>query len=362
MGEALDLARRALGAASPNPAVGCVITSAEGAVVGRGYTQPFGGLHAEPTALTEAGKQAQRGTAYVTLMPCDHHGKTPPCTEALIAAGVKRVVVAVDDPNPESLSGKERLEAAGIHVEVGLRREEACEIMAGFLKHVRTGFPYLRLKYAMTLDGRIATRTGSSQWISGDQSREHVQTLRQESDAVLVGSGTALSDDPRLNVRDASAWQPHRVVIDSQCRLSPAARLFHSHGGPVVVLTSNRAPAENRAALQAAGATLIELAPSEEGRIELDTALKRLGEIGLRTLLCEGGAGLAGALLDHQLIDEVVVYIAPKLIGGAEALSPIGGIGVAKMAAALPLEEMSLQHFGEDLCLRGRLACSTHHE
>jgi diaminohydroxyphosphoribosylaminopyrimidine deaminase / 5-amino-6-(5-phosphoribosylamino)uracil reductase len=355
MRRALELARKALGPASPNPAVGCVIAAGD-TVAGEGWTQPFGGPHAEVQALEEAGSAARGATAYVTLMPCAHTGKTPPCAPALIDAGIVRVVAALEDPNPESLDGAQVLRDGGVGVECGLCAEEAFGIIAGFVKHLRTGLPLVRLKYAMTLDGKIATRTGSSQWISSGESRGEVQRLRRESDAVLVGVGTVLADDPRLNVRDPqSAWQPRRCIVDSRCRTPADAHIFSERGGEVVILCSASAPEAERKRLAAAGATVIAVGDSDGDRPDLDAALKALAGTGVRTILCEGGATLAGALFDARLADEVIAYVAPKLAGGAEALSPLGGEGVECMADALPLARVRYGQSGPDLRIRARV-------
>ncbi|MFH0911447.1 MAG: bifunctional diaminohydroxyphosphoribosylaminopyrimidine deaminase/5-amino-6-(5-phosphoribosylamino)uracil reductase RibD [Planctomycetota bacterium] len=353
MRTALELARKGLGAASPNPAVGCVIVK-HGRVAGEGFTQAFGGPHAEPVALLAAGETARGATAYVTLMPCAHRGKTGPCTDALIQAGVVRVVAAVEDPDPVSLDGASVLRAAGVAVETGLLADEALSVIDGFVKHLRTGLPVVRLKFAMTLDGKTATRAGESRWISSPEAREQVQILRAESDAALVGAGTVLLDNPRLNVRDASRWQPRRVVADSRCRTPLDARLFSEPGGEVVILTTASSPPESRKALEGAGARVL-VVPEKRGRVDLTEGLKALAGLGVRSVLCEGGGTLAGALFDAGLVDEVIVYVAPKILGGEDAPSPVEGEGFARMADALLLTHVVTERVGPDLCLRGRV-------
>ena len=310
MAMALSASRRALGWSSPNPAVGCVIVR-DGLVLGTGHTQPWGGLHAEPTALADCrtrGHDPRGGTAYVTLMPCAHHGKTPPCTDALCAAGIARVVVSMDDPHPVSGEGADILRAAGVLVDIGCMEHEARRIMAGFIKHVHGALPLVRLKYAMTLDGKIATRTGHSQWITGPEARADVQRLRAESDAVMVGSTTARLDNPRLNVRIPDAFQPRRVVVDSTCAFlgesDPRHRALFSGeaGGTVTVITTPATPAPKLGWLTAAGADII-MAPGPDGHTDLADGLRQLGVRGVRTILCEGGAGLAAALLEANLVD-----------------------------------------------------------
>ncbi len=352
MARAIELAHSARGPASPNPAVGCVLVR-DGRAVAEAATEPYGGAHAEAAALRRAGEAAQGATAYVSLMPCAHRGKTPPCAQALAAAGVSRVVAAVADPHPVSLDGAAVLRAAGVDVDVGCLEARALEAVAGYVKHLRTGLPLVRLKYAMTLDGKLATRTGHSAWISGPAARAEVQDLRAHHDAVLVGVGTVLADDPRLNVRDAQRWQPRRVIADSSCRTPTRARLFAEPGGPVVVLATGRALASRRAALRAAGAELV--CVSHGPRLDLRKAFAALGDLGVREVLCEGGAQLAGALFDAGLVDEVIAYVAPKLVGGAHAPPPVAGRGVAAMSEALDLWNVRVRRVAEDVCVRGRV-------
>ncbi|MBN1257937.1 MAG: bifunctional diaminohydroxyphosphoribosylaminopyrimidine deaminase/5-amino-6-(5-phosphoribosylamino)uracil reductase RibD [Planctomycetes bacterium] len=353
MRRAIALSRNALGFASPNPAVGCVVVKAN-EIIGQGCTQAFGGPHAEAVALKDVGEAARGATLYVSLMPCAHHGKTPPCTDAIISAGIARVVVALDDPDPVSGKGKEVLEKAGVKVEIGLLAEEALEVLAGFIKFVKTGIPLLRLKYAMTLDGKLATRTGSSEWISSEESRAEVQVLRCESDALMVGAGTVQADNPLLTVRDSKQWQPARVIVDSKCSTSPEAKIFQEGKGKVIVLVTDSAPEASCRAWEEQGAEII-LLPEDNGGVDLPEALRALGAIGIRNILCEGGSRLAGSLFDAGLIDEVITYVAPKLCGGAEALTPIGGEGIPKMPDARKLTHVTMDTIGGDLRIRGRV-------
>ncbi len=357
MRRAIDLAGRGLGRVSPNPPVGCVIAMGH-EVVAEGWHQEYGGPHAEVNALAQAGERAKDATAYVTLMPCAHFGKTPPCTSALIEASVKRVVVAVDDPNPQSGDGRNILARAGIRVEIGLLRSEAAEVMRGFLKHVTTGLPFLTLKYAMTLDGKIATNTGDSRWISCEESRGQVQAMRARSDGVMVGIGTALADDPRLTVREPHLPQPWRIIVDSTCRLLPKARVFKEGAGKVMVVTTSTAPAEQVHALEHAGATVVRVRGGAE-RVDLPEAMRALAGIGLRELLCEGGAGLGAGLLEADLVDRVVAYIAPKIVGGTGALSAITGRGVGLMSQAIPLTGLRVEMCGSDIRVEGCTAVSS---
>jgi diaminohydroxyphosphoribosylaminopyrimidine deaminase / 5-amino-6-(5-phosphoribosylamino)uracil reductase len=327
MAHALRLAARGLGNTWPNPAVGCVIVK-DGQVVGRGWTQPGGRPHAEVRALEQAGETARGATAYVTLEPCAHHGHTPPCADAIIAAGIARVVTALTDPDPRvSGKGHQMLRAAGIAVTEAVLTPEATRLNAGFLKRVTRGLPFVTLKLATTLDGRIATRTGDSRWITGPLARRKVHALRLAHDAVMVGSGTALADDPDLTVRDmGQPRQPVRIVIDSQLRHSPDSRLGRTaRQAPVWLLHGPSAPAAARTAWQATGAQLIEC-PATTGHLDLTAALSTLASKGLTRILCEGGGGLGAALLRAGLVDNIAKFSAGAIIGaeGQPALGPLG--------------------------------------
>ncbi len=351
MHHAIELARRGLGSVSPNPPVGCVIVAGD-QIVGEGWHEKYGGPHAEPNALARAGEYARGATAYVTLCPCAHHGKTPPCTDALIRAGVSRVVVAVDDPNPTSGSGVQILRDAGIQVDVGLLAEDAAEVMQGFLKFIETGLPFVTLKYAMTLDGRIATTTGDSKWISCEESRQRVQKMRSRSDAILVGIGTAVADDPRLNVRDPDLPQPKRVVVDAFGRLSPKATMFQEPGGEIVLLSSEKVHEDWVGQMQDTGSSVLRVA-EKDGHVDLRAAMKKLGALGVRNILCEGGAGLAGGLMKEKLVDAVAVFIAPTLVG--DGLAPIVGSGLLQMKDALKLTRVVTEMIGCDQFVTGRI-------
>lgn len=353
MRRAIELSRNGLGRVSPNPPVGCVLVQ-DDRVIGEGWHEKFGNPHAEVNALAAAvaaGHETRGATAYVTLMPCAHTGKTPPCTQALIKAEIARVVVAVDDPNPESGAGREILQAAGIQVNSGILSDEAVIPLRGFLKRLTNGLPFVTLKYAMTLDGHTATASGDSQWISSAESRDHVQQLRAEHDAVMVGLGTALADDPRLNVRNPDLPQPRRIIIDSQARLSPQARMFNEPGGEILLLTCQTA-AEKIKPFQALGATVLSVPPGANGGVDLTAALRLLADQGLALILCEGGATLAGGLVAANLVDEFVVFIAPKISGGKTAPGGVGGEGIVAMADAVNLQPFTITHYGEDICLR----------
>lgn len=334
MAHALRLAARGLGNVWPNPAVGCVLVK-DGRIVGRGWTQPGGRPHAEVRALQQAGDEASGATAYVTLEPCAHHGHTPPCAEALIAARVARVVTALTDPDPRvSGKGHQMLRAAGIAVTEGVLTAEATRLNAGFLKRVTRGLPLVTLKLAATLDGRIATATGESRWITGPLARRKVHALRMSHDAVMVGSGTALADDPDLTVRDlGAARQPVRVLVDRLLRHAPDSRLGRTAAAhPVWIMHSPAAPEPRRSAWAATGATLIEVAETA-GKLDLSAALAALAARGLTRVLSEGGGTLAAALLRAGLVDDLALFSGAALIG-AEGQPALGQLGLSALAQA----------------------------
>jgi diaminohydroxyphosphoribosylaminopyrimidine deaminase / 5-amino-6-(5-phosphoribosylamino)uracil reductase len=334
---AIELAARARGQTSPNPIVGAVVVK-EDRVVGEGITQPPGEDHAEVMALAESGDQAVGATMYLSLEPCCHHGRTPPCTDAILSAGIRRVVIASDDPTPKAAGrGPGILRDEGVKVDFvdGDIADAARMLNQPFLKHARTGRPLVIFKSAMTLDGKVATRTGDSQWISGEASRARAHRWRAESDAVAVGIGTALVDDPRLTARiEGVARQPRRVVFDSEARLPLDSRLVKDVSDvPLIVVCARAAKRTSVEALQAAGVDVIVATGENEGA-RVQHALDELGAREIQSLLLEGGPHLAGAFLEAEEIDEVRVFIAPVLLGGAKARTAVEGIGFGEIAAA----------------------------
>ncbi|MGD9616767.1 MAG: bifunctional diaminohydroxyphosphoribosylaminopyrimidine deaminase/5-amino-6-(5-phosphoribosylamino)uracil reductase RibD [Alphaproteobacteria bacterium] len=357
MGAALGLARRGLGNVWPNPAVGCVIVNA-GKIVGRGWTQPGGRPHAETEAIARAGEAARRGTAYVTLEPCCHWGRTPPCAEALIAAGVSRVVAAVEDPDPRVAGGGlARLRAAGIAVESGLCADQAEEVNAGFFRRVRTGRPLVTLKLATSLDGRIATASGESRWITGPAARQRTHLLRATHDAILVGTATVLADDPLLTCRlpGLEHRSPVRVALDRNLVIPPAARLVaEARQVPSWVITAPGCGPERCKSLQRAGVEIIDAVSDESGQIDLGDALRRLGGRGLTRLLVEGGGRLAASLLRARLVDQLVWLHAPLLLGG-DGVPAVNALGLAALGEAPGFEFVSSETVGADLLSTYRL-------
>ena len=362
MHEALALAARAIGLSDPNPRVGCVLLDAMGTVIGRGHTQQAGGPHAEVMALRDAAARghASRGaTAVVTLEPCAHHGRTPPCCDALIAAGVARVVVAVEDPYPQVAgAGIARMRAAGIDVQVlppGPLADAARALNVGFFCRVTRGTPWVRLKAAVSLDGRSALPDGRSQWITGEAARRDGHRWRKRAGAVLTGVGTVLGDDPRLDVRyEPTARQPLRVVLDSQLRTPPDARLLEQPGQALIYAAGEalRGTAAH-CALQAAGAE-VAFAPGAGGRVDLRHVLADLGARGINELHVEAGAALTGALVQAGLVDEYLIYMAPKLLGAGRGLAEIDAL--ASLADAPQLRFVDVSPVGDDLRILARPA------
>ena len=351
MRAALVLARRGLGQVWPNPAVGCVLVR-DGSIVGRGWTQPGGRPHAETEALRRAGPAARGATAYVSLEPCSHWGQTPPCANALIDAGVARVVAAAPDPDPRVAgAGIGRLRAAGIAVATGVGASEAADINAGFFVRQRLGRPFVTLKLATSLDGKIATGTGDSQWITGPSARARTHKLRAENDAIMVGTGTVLADNPRLTCRlpGLGRHSPIRVVLDRNLRIPAHAHIVaEAREVPTWVLTLQSADPERRRGFEANGVVVIEIGADASGRIDLAAALRELGARGLTRLLVEGGAGLAAGLLQARLVDRVVWMYAPLLIG-ADGISAIAEFGLAALADAPRFERIATEAVGADM-------------
>ncbi len=349
MAHALALGRRGFGSAWPNPSVGCVLVK-DGRIIGRGWTQPGGRPHAERMALEQAGSATKGATAYVTLEPCAHHGKTPPCAEALIAAGVARVVSAIEDPDTR-VSGKgfALLRAAGITVETGVLAQNAERDLQGFLLSRREGRPFLTLKLALTLDGRIATASGESQWITGPEARRRVHALRMSHDAVMVGGGTARADDPLLTVRDMGApRQPVRVVLSRSLDLPTEGRMAASAKDvPLWLLHSANAPEARQEAWRTTGATLIEV-PYENSQIAPRAALEALAQAGLTRVFCEGGGQLAASLMQAGLVDHLIVFSAGAIIG-SEGLPGVGGLKLAALADAPRWKLSEVAQVGADV-------------
>lgn len=353
---ALSLARLAIGCTSPNPAVGAVVVK-DGIAVGMGYTQPVGSEHAEVMALRQAGARARGAVMYVTLEPCAHYGRTPPCAEAMIRAGISEVQVASLDPNPVvSGRGIARLNEAGIRTCVGMCEREACEINEAYIKHITTGLPFVIAKFAMSLDGKIATKTGDSKWITREEARKYAHGLRYGADAIMVGANTIIADDPHLTARGCGGrggtgkMQPLRLIVDSRGRVPVNAHVFEPPGGVLLAVTAPVSPAR-REALAEAGVELLEFPPGNGG-VDVVELFKLLGRRGIVTVLVEGGGELLGSLFDRELVDKVIVFISPVIIGGQRAAT-VAGNGVDKMAQALRLGRVDIKTFGDDVMVSG---------
>ncbi len=362
MQRALELARNAPAPTSPNPTVGAVIVAAGGSVVGEGVTQPRPGPHAEPMALQLAGERARGATMYVTLEPCCHHGLTPPCTDAIIAAGIAEVHYAAGDPDPNVAGGGRRaLEAAGIRAVAGEGEAEARRINEAFFKHRTQGMPFVIAKFAASLDGRIAAASGDSRWVSGPETRRWAHQLRTRVDAIIAGSSTVVVDDPLLTARpddrDAER-QPLRVVIDTRGRTPPMARVFTpspaAGGGSAATLVATVAdsPAAWRAALQARGAE-VAIFPRLGDHVDPFALLKELARRDILSALVEGGGVLLGSLFDQSLVDKVHAVIAPMIIGAADAPAAVAGKGAYRMADALRLRDVTVERLGDDVLVTG---------
>ena len=353
MQRALELAALGRCGASPNPMVGAVVVDAEGQLAGEGYHAAYGGPHAEVVALADAGEKALNGTLYVTLEPCSHHGKTPPCVDAILAAGLRRVVVALAEPTKIAGGGIDRLRAEGIEVREGPGAERSRSLNRRWLHWVRFRRPWVTLKAAVSLDGRVATREGDSKWITGEGARQRGLELREEHDAILVGVETILADDPkltrRLGLNPVSGWR--RIVLDSKLRTPTEARVVQNEPGSTLIYHTTEATAEDRRRLREAGVELVELRAGDNGRVALGAVLDHLARREVAALLVEGGPTVHGSFNDAELIDEVALFIAPIVIGGGGPPA-VAGRGIASLEAAKRLVFEDIDRHDEDLEIR----------
>ncbi len=349
MRRALELARLAEGWTSPNPLVGAVLVR-DGQVVGEGYHQAAGTPHAEIHALRAAGEKAYQSTAYVTLEPCSHYGRTPPCSKALIEAGVNRVVMAMTDPNPlVSGRGATMLQEAGIAVDVGVLEEEAAILNRPFIKYITTGQPLVAAKMAVSIDGKIATRSGSSQWITGEKARSAGRYLRHVYDAILVGSGTILADNPQLTVRldGIKTKNPLRIVLDGSLRIPLDSRVLKVGEAETLIVTTEASSDKKKKEMEQLGVKL--LVQPGSGKIDLPWLLKSLGKLEVTAILVEGGGQVHGSFFEQDMVDIIHLYLAPKIIGGSEAPGPVGGLGVNKVDQARKYRMVKTEQHDEDL-------------
>ncbi len=354
MRRAIELAARGRFGASPNPMVGAVILDAEGRLAGEGFHERFGGPHAEINALAAAGDRARRGTLYVTLEPCNHYGKTPPCTEAILKAGIRRVVIAMPDPNPVAGGGAERLRSSGVQVTMGVASEEARRLNIRWLYWASRGIPWVTLKAAVSLDGKMATRLGDSQWITGPAARRRGLELREEHDAILVGIGTIRADDPRLTRRLGmnrnGRWL--RIVLDSTLAIPATAALIREDPGSVLLVHTARAPATRRSRLADAGVRLLEAEAGPDGRPAIGPLLRSLAAEPISALLVEGGPAVHGSFNDGGFVNEIELFMAPTIIGGNGAPAAIGGLGAGMLDEAKRYMIVSVTRHDTDVEIR----------
>jgi diaminohydroxyphosphoribosylaminopyrimidine deaminase/5-amino-6-(5-phosphoribosylamino)uracil reductase len=354
---ALELAAKGAGYVSPNPMVGAVVVK-EGRVVGQGYHQALGGAHAEVNAIDDAGEQTRGATLYVTLEPCNHHGHTPPCTHKILNAGIVRVVVAMADPNPNVAGGGNALlKSRAIEVICGVCEEEAARLNESFIKYMRTNRPFVVLKMAATLDGRIATRTGDARWVTGPEARGFVHQLRHAMDGIMVGMGTVMADDPELTTRldKRRGVDPVRVVLDTHLSISSGARMLNQlSSAETIIVCGPDAEGANKMRLKDKGACIMEV-PLKHGRIDLGILMERLGQRGLTSVLVEGGSLVAGAVLKAGVVDKVHFFYAPKILGGDDGIPMCAGQGPDKMEACMPLMNTRVNRMGDDILVTGYL-------
>lgn len=356
MAMAIALAKKAEGRTSPNPLVGAVLVRG-GRIVGRGYHKKCGMAHAEINAIRSAGAKAAGSTLYVTLEPCDHHGRTPPCTEAIIKSGIKRVVIAMRDPNPITDGrGINKLNKHGIRTKVGILKDEAAAINEPFIKYITRKMPLVRLKMAESLDGKISTKSGDSKWISGEQARLYVHKLRGRVDAVMVGSGTVLKDDPTLLSRIPGSKQPIRVIVDSSLRTPPSAGLFDTAEQHSVILATTKKADFNKAETFAKMGVSVLFCKIRRGSVDLKDLLKKLSLLGITDILVEGGGELAASLIEDRLVDKFIFFIAPMIIGGRDAKTPVEGVGASRITEALRLKNLSASVLGGDILVEAESA------
>lgn len=357
MQRALTLAEQGMGYTKPNPLVGAVIVK-NGKIIGEGFHQRYGGPHAEINAFGNAAEPVEGATMYVTLEPCSHYGKTPPCAKAIVEKKIAEVVIAMKDPNPLVAGrGIQLLEAHGIKVTVGVLEEEAKKLNEIFVKYIQTKLPFVILKTAMTLDGKIASATGDSKWVTNSSSRQWVHQLRHRVSGIMVGIGTVLADDPELTTRleDKAGVDPVRIIVDSGARIPLEAKVLQRNSpSKTIVAVTEEAAQEKIEQLKSLGAEVLVL-PKKEGKVDLQVLMQTLGQMGIDSILLEGGAELNFSALQADIVDKVYSFIAPKLIGGAKAKTPVGGVGIERMSEALELDGIQISRFGEDIMIEGYL-------
>jgi len=358
---ALDLAEKGRGFTSPNPMVGAVVVK-DGIVVGTGFHEAVGKAHAEVNAIKDAGHLAKGATLYVTLEPCNHHGRTPPCTEKIKEAGISRVVVAMKDPNPDVKGGGiHNLKKQGIDISSGLYEDRAKRLNEAFIKYVQTKRPFVIIKCAATLDGRIATRTGDSKWVSGKESRAFVHRLRHAVDAIMVGIDTVKKDNPRLTTRldGMKGSDPIRIILDTHLSISEDARILHlDSDSDTIIATGASATNDQKAAIEKKGVRIIQ-SSFKDGLIDLDILIESLGDLGITSLLIEGGSRVIASSLAARIVDKVIFFYAPRILGGDDGVPICAGTGPELMSESIPLKDINVRRFGNDVMIEGYIdTCS----
>lgn len=355
MRQTFRLANKACGRTSPNPMVGAILVR-DGEIVGKGYHKKAGKPHAEINAIKDSGDLSIGADLYVNLEPCSHFGRTPPCADAVIKAGIKRAFIAIKDPNPEVAGrGIERLQEAGIEVIAGILENEALILNEAFIKHVTTGMPFVTLKAASSLDGRIATRTGESKWITGEKSRLHVHKMRDQADAIMVGIGTVEMDDPSLSTRipDKKGRNPLRVIVDEELRISLTARVIDPESkDSLIIATTEAAPKQKIEKLKNLGAKILVFRGINK-MVPLKDLMKELGMLGINSLLIEGGSEIHASALSEGIADKLAIFYAPKIIGGVSSIPVVGGKGADSLSDAIELDRLTTKKFGSDILIEG---------
>jgi len=354
---ALDLAKKGTRAVRTNPKVGAVVVK-NNKIIGRGFHKYFGGPHAEVYALRQAGARAKGASLYISLEPCSHWGKTPPCSDAIIQSGIKQVIIGAKDPNPVNKGrGLKMFKKAGIKIKTGVLEKQAQQLNEVFMKYIKTGRPYVIIKAAQTIDGKIATKTGDSRWITEKKARQFSHKLRADVDAIMVGVETILKDDPLLTVRypEKPKRQPVKVILDSSLRISPDAKIFSKSSPGKVVLATTRKASKEKIKMLLSKKIQIMQANIKDGRVDVDDVLIELGHMGISSVLVEGGGNIIASLLREKLADKAYFFIAPKIIGGKDAVTSVEGSGIAKIKDAIKLRNASVKNIGEDVLIEGYL-------